>query len=264
MTKLHLGARLQQFATTRNTSSYDEKDFMLRLCLDFVGNFFGKINISACSGFSKEQLESSSKFDMNIATFVRGGDPNLRAKLQVNLDPSTIEQFIASAQTAANPIQYGFTPVWELINQMDTPFSDMYYRALNMKAYYSGYLEYGCPKKVANNGFVLQQLVEVPDERGRFQCELAKEGCRTDSDCHIYLGSMCYCYGDTCVKNDKHGRPQSQTKKTGNYRDWVNTSCSYRVGVYCGCDKPSYGDVITSWDSRSVTLQSQPIPDNAL
>ena len=264
LTKLYLGARLQQFATTMNTSSYDQSDYEARLCLDFQGNFFGKINISGCTGFSKEKLQASEKFNMNIATFVRGGDPNLRAKLQVSLDPTTIEQFIASAQTAANPIQYQFTPVWELIAALDRPHSDMYYRALNMKAYYSGFLEFGCRKRVTTGGFTLQQLVEVPQDPGHFQCQFAKEGCRTDDDCHIYLGSMCYCYGDSCIKNDKYGRPQSQTTKTGKYREWVNTSCQYRVGVYCGCNRPSYGNTIISWDSDSVAVASHPISHKIL
>ena len=264
LTKLKLGARIQQFATTSNTSSFDESDFEARLCLDFEGNFFGNINISGCSGFSKEQLEASEKFNMNIATFVRGGDENLRAKLQVSLDPTTIEKFVASAQSAANPIQYRFTPVWELIASLDRPFSDMYYRALNMKAFYSGYLEFSCPKRVTTGGFILQQLVEVPEDRGHFQCQFAKEGCRTNDDCHIYLGSKCYCYGDTCIKNDQFGRPQSQTTKTGKNTEWVNSSCRYRVGVYCGCNEPSYGNTLVSWDSQNADSDSHSISDDIL
>ena len=59
---------------------------------------------------------------MRIGSFIRGGDPNLRAKLQVNLDPANIEQFMALAQQSASLIKYEFTPVWELISRLDGPF----------------------------------------------------------------------------------------------------------------------------------------------
>ena len=247
LTKLYLGARVQQFATTKNTTSYKESDYMARLCLDVAG-LGNSFNVSACANLSKEHRKESQTYNMNIATFIRGGDPNFRAKLQVSLDPDNIEPFMASAQQSANPIKYEFTPVWELISRLDGPFSDMYYRSLNMKGYYGGYLEFECPKRKTYDGYVLQQFVEVPQDRGHFQCEFANEGCRSDSDCHIKLGSMCYCYGDTCIKDDKYGRPQSLTTQMGHYGQGINSYCSYRVGVWCGCNKPSR-DISTVWDS---------------
>ena len=267
LSKLQLGARLQHFATTDNTSSYNESAFLARLCLDVEGKVPGQtFSVTGCSAFSKDDRQASEEYDMNLASFIRGGDPNLRAKLQVSLDPTTIEQFIASAQNMTNPIQYGFAPIWDVISQMDVPKSDMYYRALNMKAYYSGFMEYGCPKRSTTGGYTLQQLVELPQDRGHFQCQFAKEGCHKDSDCHIGDVTVCYCYGDTCVKNDKYRRPESQTSKTGSYDEGVNESCHYHVGVHCGC-RP-LGNTTVAWDShsrtRSVAVKSYPIPNNAL
>ena len=250
LTKLKLGSRVQQFATTKNTSSYTETDFMARLCLDVAG-LKDEVKISACANFSKEHRKESQTYNMNIATFVRGGDPNLRAKLQVNLDPTNIEQFMASAQQNANPIQYEFTPVWELVSRLDGPSSDMYYRALNLKAYYSGFLEFGCRKRTTYNGFILQQFVEVPQDPGHYRCEFANEGCRSDSDCHIKLGSMCYCYGDTCIKDDKYGRPQSLTTQIGRHGKGINSCCHYRVGVTCGCTQP-FHSITKVWDSDTA------------
>lgn len=255
LSKVHLGARLQHFATTESSSSYNETAFMARLCLDVEGATPGQtFSVTGCSAFSKDDREASEVYNMNLASFIRGGDPNLRAKLQVSLDPTTIEQFISSAQTNTNPIQYGFTPIWELINQLDVPKSDMYYRALNMMAYYSGFMEYGCPKRFTSGGYILQQLLELPQDRGHFQCQFAKEGCHYDSDCHIGDVTVCYCYGDTCVKNDQYGRPQSQTSKTGSYDEGVNNSCHYKAGVHCGC-RP-WGNTTVAWDSHHVGIKS--------
>lgn len=255
LTKVHLGARLQHFATTEATTTYNETAFLARLCLDVEGPTPGeKFTVTGCSAFSKDDREGTEEYDMNLASFIRGGDPNLRAKLQVSLDPTTIEQFIASAQTNTNPIQYGFTPIWELVNQLDVPKSDMYYRALNMMAYYSGFKEYGCPKRLTSGGYTLQQLVELREDRGHFQCQFAMEGCRYDSDCHIGDVTVCYCYGDTCIKNDQYGRPQSQTSKTGSYDEGVNNSCHYKAGVHCGC-RP-WGNTTVAWDSHHVAIKS--------
>ena len=253
LSKVHLGARLQHFATTESSSSYNESAFMARLCLDVEGTVPGQtFSVTGCSAFSKEDRQSSEEYNMNLASFIRGGDPNIRAKLQVSLDPTTIEQFIASAQNITNPIQYGFTPLWEVVSQLDVPKSDMYYRALNMMAYYSGFMEYGCHKRFTAGGYTLQQLIELPQDRGHFQCQFAKEGCHSDSDCHIGDVTVCYCYGDTCIKNDQYGRPQSQTSKTGSYDDGVNESCHYKVGVHCGC-RP-WGNSTVAWDSHSVAV----------
>lgn len=255
LSKVHLGARLQHFATTESSSSYNESAFMARLCLDVEGADPGqKFSVTGCEAFSKDDRQASEEYNMNLASFIRGGDPNLRAKLQVSLDPTTIEQFIASAQNITNPIQYGFTPLWEVVSQLDTPKTDMYYRAVNMMTYYSGFMEYGCPKRFTTGGYTLQQLVELPQERGHFQCQFAKEGCHKDSDCHIGSVTVCYCYGDTCVKNDQFGRPQSQTAKTGSYNEGVNESCHYQVGVHCGC-RP-FGNTTVAWDSHSVAIKS--------
>ena len=254
LSKVHLGARLQHFATTKSSSSYNESAFMARLCLDVEGATPGqKFSVTGCSAFSKDDRQASEVYNMNLASFIRGGDPNLRAKLQVSLDPTTIEQFIASAQTYTNPIQYGFTPIWEVINQLDAPKSDMYYRALNLMAYYSGFMEYGCPKRYTSSGYVLQELVELRQDRGHFQCQFAKEGCHYNSDCHIGDVTVCYCYGDTCIKNDQYGRPQSQTSKTGSYDDGVNESCHYQVGVHCGC-RP-FGNTTVAWDSHHEAIK---------
>ena len=254
LTKVHLGARLQHFATTESSSSYNESAFMARLCLDVEGEVPGQtFSVTGCSAFSKEARQSSEKFNMNLASFIRGGDPNLRAKLQVSLDPTTIEQFIASAQNVTNPIQYGFAPLWEVMSQLDAPKSDMYYRAVNMMAYYSGFMEYGCPKRFTTGGYTLQQLVELPQDRGHFQCQYAKEGCHNNSDCHIGDVTVCYCYGDTCIKNDQYGRPQSQLAKTGSYDEGVNESCHYHVGVHCGCR--SWGNTTVAWDSHKVAIK---------
>ena len=254
LSKLHLGARLQHFATTESSTSYNQSAFMARLCLDVEGADPGqKFSVTGCDAFSKTDREASEVYNMNLASFIRGGDPNLRAKLQVSLDPTTIEQFIASAQNVTNPIQYGFTPLWEVISQLDVPKSDMYYQALNLMAYYSGFLEYGCPKRFTAGGYTLQQLVELSQDRGHFQCQFAKQGCHKDSDCHIGSITVCYCYGDTCVKNDEYGRPQSQTSKTGSYNEGVNESCHYKVGVHCGCR--AWGNTTVAWDSHNVAIK---------
>lgn len=254
LSKVHLGARLQHFATTESTTSYNQSAFMARLCLDVEGADPGqKFSVTGCDAFSKTDREASEVYNMNLASFIRGGDPNLRAKLQVSLDPTTIEQFIASAQNITNPIQYGFTPLWEVISQLDAPKSDLYYRALNLMAYYSGFMEYGCPKRFTAGGYTLQQLVELSQDRGHFQCQFAKEGCHKDSDCHIGSVTVCYCYGDTCIKNDEYGRPQSQTSKIGSYNEGVNKSCHYKVGVHCGC-RP-LGNTTVAWDSHNVAMK---------
>ena len=254
LSKVHLGARLQHFATTESSTSYNQSAFMARLCLDVEGANPGqKLSVTGCDAFSKTDREASEVYNMNLASFIRGGDPNLRAKLQVSLDPTTIEQFIASAQNMTNPIQYGFTPLWEVISQLDTPKSDMYYRALNLMAYYSGFMEYGCPKRFTTGGYTLQQLVELSQDRGHFQCQFAKEGCHKDSDCHIGSVTVCYCYGDTCIKDDEYGRPQSQTSKTGSYNEGVNESCHYKVGIHCGC-RP-WGNTTVAWDSHNIAIK---------
>ena len=255
LSKIHMGARLQHFATTESSSSYNESAFMARLCLDVEGAVPGqKVSVTGCSAFSEAKRQEAEVYNMNLASYIRGGDPNLRAKLQVSLDPTTIEQFIASAQNITNPIQYGFTPIWEVVAQLDIPNSDMFYRALNMMAYYSGFMEYGCPRRSTSGGFTLQQLVELPQDRGHFQCQFAKEGCHNNSDCHIGDVTVCYCYGDTCIKNDQYGRPQSQTSKTGSYDEGVNNSCHYRIGVHCGCR--AWGNTTVAWDSHNVAVKS--------
>ena len=85
-----MGARLQHFTTTESSyftttessSSYNETAFMARLCLDVEGATPGqKFSVTGCSTFSKDDREASEVYNVNLASFIRGGNPNLHAKL---------------------------------------------------------------------------------------------------------------------------------------------------------------------------------------
>ena len=63
VSKVYLGARLEHFATTESSSSYDESDFKARLCLDVEGLTPGKVfTVNGCNSFSKERREEAEEY----------------------------------------------------------------------------------------------------------------------------------------------------------------------------------------------------------
>ena len=85
-------------------------------------------------------------------------------------------------------------------------------RAVNLVAYYEGYLAAECRYVETTNNLTVQSMVQTdPDGQGvrSWACQAAATGCRTNNDCsaggHPRAPSSCTCKGASCIALEYEG-----------------------------------------------------------
>ena len=200
VTEINRGSRLRQWTFASSTEKYSERDFNVRACVD-LSDDTGSLDVNACTDITSEEKESVKKMTMSDTLVLKGGTSETRAKLREKRSAEDIQEFMKEAETSPGNVLYKFTSVWQILKEryLGTNDDDLA-RSLNLEAYYSAVLDFGCTS--SKDGSVSLRWMEqnsaskIPE----FSCKIAALGCQSDNDCHIGgAGSVCYCYGSSCV-----------------------------------------------------------------
>ena len=202
VTEANRGSRLRQWTFASSTEKYTERDFGVRACVD-LSDDTGSLDVSACSNITSEEKETVKKMTMSDTLVLKGGTSETRAKLREKRSAEDIQEFMKEAETSPGNVLYKFTSVWQILKERYLGSNDDdLARSLNLEAYYSAVLDFGCT--ATKDGSVRLRWMEqnsaskMPD----FSCKIAALGCQSDDDCHIGgSGSVCYCYGSSCVED---------------------------------------------------------------
>jgi len=259
VTKTSYGAWLEQWVFSHSSKSYSQSQLESRSCSEFLGFVLvGMLNVKKCESYSKTEISASSKLEVSKTFAVKGGSLSLRtALLSGHRTLDNVEKFLKSSDDTS-VINNKFSEIWELLQNRF--YGTVHYKkALNLEFFYRGYLNYKCNYEAENN-YPMQRFartIHYTKERPVYHCEIPPTGCRNGDDCHIGgWGSVCYCYGKTCIvgKTSSNGYKSRQKRTTrgsqsGSYDSGVNNSCYYKAGVYCSCNTDWGGAWQAVWSS---------------
>lgn len=162
------------------------------------------------------------------------------------------------AEQSPSPVQHTFIAIWSILQSRFKPGSPNYVRATNLEYYYGGYLNYGChydkihSVDVQKFDFTRGSKEEYPE----FECSLAKEGYRSDEDCHRAGLSSCTCRGDTCVRHKLEKQITGSSKETAymNKERWDGHGCDWKVwGSVCGCHNKDRDERQVVWSLATTS-----------
>lgn len=97
-------------------------------------------------------------------------------------------------------LSISYVPIWVILKNMYRQ-TEHFAKAINLEAYYKGYLNYGCD--YITEGIVLQKFhhsYQSTPDYPIFQCSIAPSGCHKNNDCHYRPAYQCECRGDSCVR----------------------------------------------------------------
>lgn len=189
------GSSLYQHAFSDSEKQYTQKQLQTKACAS-IGF---KLSVSICQGVTEEDINSISSLAMSECFVARGGTAETQAKLYVDRSNKMIAQFLSEA-TTHHPVKYKFVPIWVILKNMYR-HTEHFAKAINMEAYYKGYLNYGCG--YITEGIVLQKFhhsYQSTPDYPIFQCSIAPSGCHKNNDCHYRPAYQCECRGDSCVR----------------------------------------------------------------
>ena len=235
------GSSLYQHTFAQTSSGYSEKQFAIKACVDLAApTQAAVIDIGTCSGLTKEDINSVSNIQTSSQFVARGGSDSTRAELFSNRTKELIGQFLAEARSTHQPIQYKYTPIWSILKNIYFK-TEHFPKAMNLEAYYKGYLNYGCQYSKGGN-MELQKFTysnnSIPGQP-TFQCSIAPEGCQVDEDCHYRVShARCECRGDSCVRHFNstlNTGTERTTARINQAPGWKGPGC----GHTCGCSYPN-------------------------
>ena len=279
ITSVTLGGSFRQMTFAESSKSYSQRNFEVKSCLSLAGpTNAGEGDLKACSDISESEKSIASEMSTSDKVFVLGGSLDTRNKL---LDKKTrsweeIQKLLNEANKHPSSIERTFVAIWNIFQRRYKPGSSNHIRALNLEAYYLGFLNYGCPYILSIGGEVAIQKFDYTastterfaafDRTKRslkispeFECTLAKEGCHNSKyDCH-YKPIWCSCHGRSCVRYKSETQDNGAVKETAyanSNSNWGWKGCSWKVaGSVCRCTN-------SDRDSRKVvwSLPSRDCP----
>lgn len=239
------GSSIMEYSFAEETRKYTERDFTVKTCLSLAGSSdVKKMNVSACSNITQEEIAKVQNLIMSSSLTVTGGTAETRAQLLNSRSAELIEQFMREGQTQPAIIGYTLVPIWEYLQEKSVGTPDLV-KAVNMEYFYNGFLSFDCPL-VFENDMNLQMFdltAQATPEQPEYSCTIAPSGCHSDSDCHYHIGVWCNCAGNTCIHYD------TVTSDTGKTRlraapyygsGWGWQGCDWHIwGSVCSCKHPS-------------------------
>ena len=231
------GSSMSQHCFAESSKSYNERQFAVKACVDFAGrNLVGKLGIKSCSGIKKEEISSVESLQTSSLLIVRGGSPETRAELHKTRSKELVNKLLIEANKTHQPIRYKYTAVWTLL-QSKYIGTEHFDKAINLEAFYKGFLNYGCQYQVEKRT-VLQKFIRLPKGKiPTYQCILAPEGCQTNNDCHYRAALKCECRGDSCVRYYKNTHDIGKEKtiaKINKDKSWYKQGCKLKLfKCYC-------------------------------
>ena len=151
------GSSFYQHAFSDSKKEYTQKELNTKACASFG---FGIANTSVCNGITQEDINAISSLTMSERFIARGGTDQTRTQMYANRSAELISKFLNEAHATHQPIQYKFIPIWVIL-QNQYLGTDHFTKAINMEAYYKGYLNYDCAYRTDN---VVLQKFEHSDQ----------------------------------------------------------------------------------------------------
>jgi len=227
------GSLLKWWTFSSVKMDYTERQLQAKSCVDFTGTTeAGKVNVSACSDISSEELNNASHLSTSRTLEVRGGTEETRNALMTSRTSELIATLMSEGKLYPAPIQYKYYPIWLIIAKQFYYDKETFAKAMNMRQFFEGFLDFGCSYIESDQKLVLRvfrtshfHATYTP----AFECWLERNGCHSKDDCHkVFRG---YCYGPSCVEyippstGVKSHSARIRTVKTGARNEGVNLSC---------------------------------------
>ncbi|KAJ7392548.1 hypothetical protein OS493_012220 [Desmophyllum pertusum] len=232
------GSSIRQMTFAESSKSYSERDLQVKACTSLAGPTpVGKLNISACSNVSQNELSRASKVSTSDKLNMIGGRRETKSKLVNKRTPELIEQLMNEADDSPSPVERTFRAVWNILQARFKEGSPNNIRAANLEYFYLGFLNYGCRYK-KSGGVEIKKFDYTKNSNQmnpEYTCSLAAEGCHSDSDCH-YRGLWCSCRGRSCIlykflerdtgpKITAYANTKRYKKKKGCQFSWFQCKC---------------------------------------
>jgi len=258
MTQITFGSKIDLWNTENKENSESSSQLEAKLCAQLDGPIPDATSplASVCSKFDRAKREEALKTSTKETNIYIGGTEKTRdAFIESGNTRQNITDFIKSSSESNQAISYGFTPIWEVFQQIENTgcietinkgedksiHCENLQRCLNLEAAY-GFEASLCEKKVTSDGIVYQEFIkEDSGALKSYKCFNKKEGCNKNSDCHFKLGTGCRSYGPSAL--DK-GEPVGNDFRTGirgigsgTAKEGINHSCYYNAfPAECRCD----------------------------
>ena len=242
VTHTYYGSSLKHWTFSRKDKEYTQEQINVKSCVDFEGpTNVGELNVSACVGITYEQVKEVMNLEMSSNLELHGGSDETRNQLQQK-GPSTelITKFLNEGRELESPVKYIYTPIWDILRwkYSSDPSDRRYAIALNLEQYYMGFLDFGCSLiPPGGEGLLLRSFKFSPFSTKQipsYICELEKEGCHSDDDCHPGWFFHSFCSGPTCVEHvppspgTKAESAKIRTESKGYSDEGINQSCYYQ------------------------------------
>ena len=253
VTEVIFGSSLYQHCFSEESSTYTQNEFNLKACADFAGSTpVGKIGLKTCAQYSQKDIDAASSLETSSMLIIRGGSSETRSQLYNERTGELISKFLAEANQTRSPIGYRLMPIWQLL-QLRYFHSDHFAKALNLEAYYTGYLNFGCPYERSPTGVELQKFVNnsasTPDYP-IYECIIAPQGCHDNDDCDYRDAFWCECNGDSCIHH------YDRTLDTGSKRKYAEIFAKSGWGWH-GCTLSGLSCWCTDPDNNWIPIWSQ-------
>lgn len=250
--RISQGSKLTRYVFSKSSEQITSDQFSIKVCATVK-----ELSLKACSGYTQEDYSKVTHLETSDTITVRGGSAETRGRLIGEVTKEWLEKLLAEAELTEQPVSVQYDSIWHVLR---TRFlgTEHLKKAVNLEAYYLGFLNTGCYFQQANSNKIdMRKFVLAHDDRSvpSYECQLAPKGCRSDDDCHLRgAGSTCYCFGDGCVIDNSVSDPKYslkdgrkiRTSEAGSAWDGENNSCYYKFIAHCDCD--------TDWDSSWQTV----------
>ena len=265
MTQITFGSKIDLWNTESKENSESSSQLEAKLCAQLDGPIPDPTSplASLCSKFDRTKREEALKTSTKETSIYIGGTEKTRdAFIESGNTRQNISNFINSSSESNQAISYGFTPIWQVFQQIENVSCiesinkgddkslqcDNLQRCLNLEAAY-GFEASGCEKQVTSDGIVYQQFIK--EESGAlksYKCFNKKEGCNKNTDCHFKLGTGCRSYGPSALDKGQHiGNDYRTTVRgvgSGNANQGINQSCYYNaIPAECRCNDKWIGEL---------------------
>jgi hypothetical protein len=271
-----VGSRFRRWVSSSDAAVTSASTLEAKACAEVEGITQAGSGWSArgCAAYNTSEKEASMKASSFDFPLIQGGTFESRAAIIKDLNKTTLDAFIDSAMNGTQAIGYEFRGIWVYLGHLYTVACQAapngaacsnVQRAVNLQAYYEGIQALGCPTQTG------QAFLSTPASAlgiSTYHCLAGKEGCNSDDDCHLGgAGSVCYCYGPTCISHDPNAitgtseyRATVQGSQSGSYDAGINNACDYKFLASCDCDTKWAGGL----PSRDLYTQTGSTTSNFL
>ena len=265
VTEVTYGSKIYQHCFSDVSNSYTSQQYGIKACVDFGYLFpIGSIALNICEGITKEDIASVSSLTTSSRFVLRGGTQTTRSAFYFNHTNELAIKFLEEANITHSAIQYKFMSIWELL-QLKYTNTEHFAKALNIQAFYEGYLNFGCSYIQSNTNIELQKFIHsdlsTPDYP-LYDCIIAPNGCQAKSDCHYRDAFWCECQGKSCVAY-KTVSSSTEVKRTipyiftGSGNAWQH--CDLQ-GFECYCSRNTIWEKIWNQEeNRQCMISSKTI-----